>query len=324
MRIRAKSERHSFITVVWVCFSIWAFVFPVSAAWGDSSAPQRDVSPAPPPTADAGPDQIVADMNQSGNAQVTLDASGSNNPDGNIVSYVWTEGGTQIAAGIKPTVSLPVGQHAITLSVTDNNGLTDTDTVVITINSPAAGIQPPTADAGPAQTVADVNQSGNAQVTLDASGSSDPNGSIVSYVWTEGGTQIATGVKPTVSLSVGRHTITLKVTDNRGLTDTDTFIITIEPSAAGSQPPTADAGPDQAVTDTDNNGSQQVTLDGSGSSDPDGSIVSYVWTEGGRQIATGVKPTVSLSVGRHTITLKVTDNSGLTASSTIVITVESP
>jgi hypothetical protein len=92
----------------------------------------------------------------------------------------------------------------------------------------------------------------------------------------------------------------------------------------GNRPPNADAGPDQTLIDSDNNRSEQVTLDGSRSSDPDGSIVSYVWTESGSQIATNVKPTVSLSVGPHTITLQVTDNNGLTDTDTVVVTVEPP
>ncbi|MFW6154549.1 MAG: right-handed parallel beta-helix repeat-containing protein, partial [Planctomycetota bacterium] len=45
-----------------------------------------------------------------------------------------------------------------------------------------------------------------------------------------------------------------------------------------NSPPVADAGDDQTVTDSDENGSEDVTLDGSGSYDPDGTIDSYVWT----------------------------------------------
>jgi hypothetical protein len=90
-----------------------------------------------------------------------------------------------------------------------------------------------------------------------------------------------------------------------------------------NQPPVADAGPDQTVTDSDNSSSEDVILDGSGSSDPDGSIVSYVWTEGVNQIATGVNPTVTLSVGSHNIDLTVTDALGVTDSDTVVITVNS-
>jgi hypothetical protein len=96
------------------------------------------------------------------------------------------------------------------------------------------------------------------------------------------------------------------------------------PVPSENLPPNADAGEDQIVTGSDGNGSVQVTLDGSDSADPNGSIVSYVWFEGGNQIATGVKPTVSLSVGRHIITLTVTDNTGLTDTDAIAITVETP
>ena len=180
----------------------------------------------------------------------------------------------------------------------------------------------PTANAGPDQTVTDTDNNGSHQVTLNGSGSSDPDGSIASYVWKEGTTQIATGVSPAVTLAVGTHTITLTVTDNGGLTATDTVVITV--NAPANQAPTANAGPDQTVTDTDNNGSHQVTLNGSGSSDPDGSIASYVWKEGSTQIATGVTPAVTLTVGTHTITLTVTDNGGLTATDTVIVTVKSP
>jgi hypothetical protein len=89
-----------------------------------------------------------------------------------------------------------------------------------------------------------------------------------------------------------------------------------------NQLPTADAGSDQAVTDTDLSGSEPVTLDGSGSSDADGTIVSYTWSENGNTIATGVTPTVDLIVGVHTITLTVTDNGGATDTDAVNVTVE--
>jgi hypothetical protein len=86
--------------------------------------------------------------------------------------------------------------------------------------------------------------------------------------------------------------------------------------------PIPTAGPDQTLTDTDASSSEPVTLDGSASTDPDGTIVSYSWTENDVEIATGVTPTVELPVGEHTITLTVTDDDGLTASDTVVITVQ--
>ncbi|GAB4525815.1 MAG: hypothetical protein OHK0046_42040 [Anaerolineae bacterium] len=85
--------------------------------------------------------------------------------------------------------------------------------------------------------------------------------------------------------------------------------------------PIPEAGSDQTVTDGDSNGSQDVTLDGSGSSDSDGTIVSYSWQENGVEIATGVNPTVDVAVGVHTITLVVTDDDGATGIDTVVIEV---
>jgi hypothetical protein len=130
--------------------------------------------------------------------------------------------------------------------------------------------------------------------------------------------QIATGVNPVVSLSVGTHTIDLTVMDDAGAMAVDTVVITV---LASNVPPTADAGTAQTVTDTDANGSEDVTLDGTGSGDSDGALVSYVWEENSEQIATGANPIVSLAVGTHTIDLTVTDDQGATATDTVVITV---
>ncbi len=93
-------------------------------------------------------------------------------------------------------------------------------------------------------------------------------------------------------------------------------------SVVHNQSPIADAGSDQTVMTTGSGAA--VTLNGSDSSDPDGSITSYVWKEGANPIATGVSPTISLGLGVHTITLTVTDNRGATASTTVSITVAVP
>jgi hypothetical protein len=271
-----------------------------------------------PPIANAGPNQTITDSDNDGSEQVTLDGSGSQDPDGTIISFVWTKGGLQIATGVKPTVTLSTGTHTITLTVTDNNWLTDTDTVTIIV-SPFN--QPPIANAGPDQVVIDEDRNGSEEVTLDGSVSTDPDGTIVSFVWNEDGLQIATGVNPTVVLSTGKHSITLTVTDNEGLTDTDTVTIIVSPF---NQPPIADAGPDQTITDKDRDGNEDVTLDGSDSLDPNGIIVSFIWSEDGLQIATGVNPTVVLSTGTHSITLTVTDNDVLTDTDTVTITVREP
>lgn len=92
----------------------------------------------------------------------------------------------------------------------------------------------------------------------------------------------------------------------------------------GPQAPVANAGEDQSVSDADGDGSEIVTLNGSGSFDSDGSIASYEWYEGATLLATGVSPIVVFSLGAHTVTLVVTDNEGLSASDSVQISIVAP
>lgn len=85
-----------------------------------------------------------------------------------------------------------------------------------------------------------------------------------------------------------------------------------------NQSPVADAGPDQTMSDNGKPG-EVVNLDGSGSFDPDGTIVSYQWLEDGQQIATGVTATVNLAVGTHTISLRVTDDDGASSEDQVIV-----
>ena len=93
--------------------------------------------------------------------------------------------------------------------------------------------------------------------------------------------------------------------------------------ACDNQPPAADAGPDQTVKWTA--GGVVVTLDGSGSSDPDGDPLTYTWSgpfsEGGGTV-TEVNPTVTLpSMGSFEITLIVNDGTVDSTPDTVTITV---
>ena len=176
---------------------------------------------------------------------------------------------------------------------------------------------PPVANAGTDQTVPDSGGDGVEFITLNGSASSDPDGSIVAYEWREGTNVLALQASPSIVLTVGAHTLTLQVTDDRGATGTDTVVISI----SGNTPPTANAGPDQSATDGDANGVETLTLNGSASSDIDGSIVGYEWREGSAVLATVAAPSVTLTVGTHTLTLTVTDNNGATGSDTVVVTV---
>lgn len=110
------------------------------------------------PSADAGPNQLVADNDDNGDEPVTLDGSGSSDLDGVIDSYVWTLNGAEIATGVTPTVTLPLEESIITLTVTDNEGATDTDTVTIKVDGPN---DPPVVEAGPNQAIT-LSESGGA------------------------------------------------------------------------------------------------------------------------------------------------------------------
>ena len=100
----------------------------------------------------------------------------------------------------------------------------------------------------------------------------------------------------------------------------DNFVLGGGTAVPVNAPPVANAGVDQTVVDSDGNGSQSVTVYGSGT-DSDGWITTYVWTEGGVIISTAQNPVGNLTVGAHTLTLTVTDNGGAMASDTVLVTV---
>ncbi len=103
----------------------------------------------------------------------------------------------------------------------------------------------------------------------------------------------------------------------------DDFTVCIGPLPSAQ--PIANAGSSQTVEAVPGDPSTQVTLDGSGSSDPDGGSLTYMWSgpfpEGGGTI-TGVSPTVTLLLGTHTILLVVTDISGCSDVAEVEITVD--
>jgi hypothetical protein len=88
---------------------------------------------------------------------------------------------------------------------------------------------------------------------------------------------------------------------------------------SANQSPAADAGADQSVA-AGPNCLGVVSLNGTGSSDPDGDVLSYTWT-GPFGTVYGSTPTVSLPLGTHTITLTVDDGKGGSASDTVVVQV---
>jgi len=158
-------------------------------------------------------------------------------------------------------------------------------------------------------------------VTFDASGSSDTDGTIVSYSWDFGDENTATGETTTHSYaSAGTYGVTLTVADNDDLTGTATKEITVKttgPIEIDDEPPVANAGSDMTVK-----AGSKVTFSAAGSSDNVG-IDSYEWNFGDGNTGTGVTTSHTYGTeGNYIVTLAVTDAAGNSNTVTIVITVE--
>jgi hypothetical protein len=107
-----------------------ALVFLFAVACGDDPAAVHNLAP----TANAGRGGTFYDRDGSGGATVPLDGSGSRDPDGTVASYIWTEDGTPIASGRRAVVTLPLGRHAIVLTVSDEVGDSDSDAIIVRVS----------------------------------------------------------------------------------------------------------------------------------------------------------------------------------------------
>lgn len=155
-------------------------------------------------------------------------------------------------------------------------------------------------------------------VSVDGTASHDPDGSIASVSWDFGdGSPVVTGTALTAThtyADAGDYTISLTVTDDANAATTVTRSVTV--TAPPNQVPAASF---EATV----NGSK-VTVDGSASSDPDGTIAGYSWDFGDTTAAqTGASATHTYAeAGDYTVTLTVTDDDGATATATKQVTIE--
>jgi PKD repeat protein len=96
-------------------------------------------------------------------------------------------------------------------------------------------------------------------------------------------------------------------------------------AVSGSVPTAAGVAPAAALSATPTRGPVPlvVSFDGSGSTDSDGSIVAHDWVFGDGGTAAGPKVSHTYgSAGSFTAQLRVTDNTGLTATRSVAITVD--
>ena len=287
-----------------------------------------------PPVADAG-----ADLTQSADQPVLLNGGGSFDPEGSALTYAWlldsAPVGSRLATGdpsllgevVDPAFTPDTeGTYVASLTVTDAEGLSSTPAyVVITV---VAG-QAPVANAGPDQ----LGREGDA-VNLDGSRSFDPTGRSLTYSWA---LQLAppssalTGVTDPTAVGSsfvpdvgGIYVASLVVNNGVVASAPDTAVIRV--SAADPQPPTALAGEDFTGEDC-----TALSLDGSGSFDPNGEPLIYQWSIQEKPVGStatnasfGDRAAVSTTfypdiAGEYLLSLAVSDGTSWSAPDLLII-----
>ncbi|NXG72850.1 K0319 protein, partial [Baryphthengus martii] len=187
-----------------------------------------------PPLAVAGPDKELTFPVES----TTLDGSKSQDDQG-IVFYHWENisgpNSVQMENGdkaIATVTGLQVGTYRFRLTVRDQQGLSSTSVLSVTVKEETNS--PPRAHAGGKHVLVLPNNS----VTLDGSRSADDQG-IVSYLWIRDGQSPAAGdvihgsdheaVLQLTNLVEGTYTFHLKVTDAKGDSDIDSATVEVRP-----------------------------------------------------------------------------------------------
>jgi len=244
-----------------------------------------------PPLPEAGSDRRAAVKEM-----VQFDGSGSVDPDGKIILYLWDFGDESSAKGEKASHAYQKpGTYKVTLTVTDDSktaSATQSDSLNIIINDP------PVPEAGENRRAAT-----DETVVFDGSASADRDGTLIAYSWNFGDNTQGDGAKVSHAYPLaGTYKVTLTVTDDSGTSSavqSDTMTVIV------NHPPVADAGKDQRVT------ASSVQFDGSRSKDPDGKLIQYDWIFGDGASGSGLSPVhVYGNPGTYTVKLTVTDDSG--------------
>lgn len=250
---------------------------------------------------DGGPPTAAATADPGsvyGGEEVTLDASGATDPDGQTLSFQWTQtSGPEVslsnASSAQATFTAPEVDAETTMEfeveVSDPDGNVATASTSVTVQFNAA----PTADAGES-----VTASPGDSVTLDGSGSSDPEGSSLTYGWSQtGGPEVelsdSTAESPSFTApdldSTSTLTFELTVEDGQGKTATATVEVTVEVETTTTammtdEPTTEEPTTDEPTTESgDGDGGSDDT--GSGFGPGFGVVSAAVGTAGGAAYA---------------------------------------
>lgn len=179
------------------------------------------VDPLAEPGPDAGEPPIVSfEITAVGKYEVSVDASASRDPDGSIQSFAWDwgDGSSESTTATDSHTYEEPGTYTITLSGTDDAGLSDSYQAVVEIDG-----EPPSASlvVTPASTLT---------VLGDATGSSDPDGDIEHYHWLWGdGTETRNGSNEELHTyeEAGTYTVEVVLVDARGNTASATQEVTV-------------------------------------------------------------------------------------------------
>jgi len=265
-------------------------------------------------TSDTDQDKVLSIINQPpianaridhylSSSTVQFDGTGSKDPDGTIVAFLWDFGDDSKGEGPSPIhYYRSPGAYLARLTVTDDSK-TSTDRAFDEVRVVANHL--PIADAGP-----DLVGVPEKPLRLVSSDSVDPDGTIASFAWDFGDGSSGVGKNVLHRYSrPGTYSVVLTVRDNSGREDGVNFD---EARVRINESPVAVAGDDLIIAPN-----ETVSLDGSRSFDPDGDIVLYQWNYSDRDA-----PDTSASVfrsfsspGIYSATLTVVDNTGLENSS---------
>ncbi|MBL7741546.1 MAG: T9SS type A sorting domain-containing protein, partial [Chitinophagaceae bacterium] len=223
--------------------------------------------------------------------------------------------------------NLVQGTYVFRLTVTDNGGATATDDVTVTVN--AAANQAPTANAG-----TDITMTLPANSTTLTGSGTDADGTIASYAWSRvsGPTTFTIGTANAATTTLtnlvqGTYVFRLTVTDNGGATAIDNITVTVNAATVvPNQAPVARTAADSVVLNLPVN---STSLNGSSSTDADGTITSYAWTQlSGPSTAamanplTDIAQVTNLATGIYTFQLRVTDNRGASSTKNVRVIVK--
>ncbi|MHB1138737.1 MAG: PKD domain-containing protein [Microthrixaceae bacterium] len=155
------------------------------------------------------------------------------------------------------------------------------------------------------------------QLAVDATTSSDSDGTIQQHVWDFGDGGTATGATAAHAYAAaGSYLVRLTVTDDDGATGQREQLVTATASPANTPPTAAFTSSIVGLV---------ASFDGRSSSDPDGTVQQYTWDFGdGTSGAGATASRTYASAGTYTVALSVTDDDGATGTRTAQVSVTEP